>query len=81
MRCGDIGIFVVLFVGFWIVLSKNGGADCAGKLFLHARRAFYDSTIYYNNLPSTTLVSTAMQGGAKTLPHLLQAAYSDSTGL
>ena len=24
VRCGDIGIFVVLFVGFWIVLSKNG---------------------------------------------------------
>ena len=46
MRGGDVGIFVVLFVGFWIVLSKNGATDCGEKLFLHARRAFYDSTIY-----------------------------------
>ena len=46
MRCGDVGIFVVLFVGFWIVLSENMVADCAGKLFLHARRAFSNSTTY-----------------------------------
>ena len=46
MRCGDGGIFVVLFGDFWIILSKNGATDGGEKLWLHDRGAFYDPTIY-----------------------------------
>ena len=46
VRCWDVGIFVVLFVGFRIVLSKNVVSDCDEKLFLHDRMAFSDSTKY-----------------------------------